>query len=236
VDWGLDPAKVRVEEYGRQAVPERAPGSSRRFPDRFAFLGQLTKYKGVDLAVRAMGLVADGAQETDEEAVTTTRAARRVAAPKPQPHLYLHGANLDLQPIEFRNELRELIETTKNVTFLGRYFAKDLPDIMSEIDWVVVPSIWWENSPLVIQEAFMYGRPVICSDIGGMAEKVTDGVNGLHFQAGSARSLANVIARAARDKDLWEKLRTAEPPNYSMDRHAATLRELYASLVSRVPA
>ena len=46
---------------------------------------------------------------------------------------------------------------------------------MASVDWVVVPSIWWENSPLVIQEAFGYGRPVICSDIGGMAEKVTDG-------------------------------------------------------------
>ena len=55
---------------------------------------------------------------------------------------------------------------------------------MAEIDWVVVPSIWWENSPLVIQEAFLHGRPVICSDIGGMAEKVRHGVDGLHFRVG----------------------------------------------------
>jgi len=54
---------------------------------------------------------------------------------------------------------------------------------MAAVDWVVVPSIWWENSPLVIQEAFAHGRPVICSDIGGMAEKVAHEKNGLHFRA-----------------------------------------------------
>ena len=46
---------------------------------------------------------------------------------------------------------------------------------MARMDWVVVPSIWWETGPLVVMEAFQYGRPVICSDIGGMSEKVTDG-------------------------------------------------------------
>jgi glycosyltransferase involved in cell wall biosynthesis len=230
VDWGLDPAKVRVEEYGRLPVARRAAGSSRRFPDRFAFLGQLSKYKGVDLAVRAMGLLA----QEPEAHTASSNGARRAA--RPAPHLYLHGANLDVQRHEFQRELKELLDTAKNVTLVGRYVAKELPEIMSEIDWVLVPSIWWENSPLVIQEAFMYGRPVICSDIGGMAEKVTDGVNGLHFRAGSARSLADVMSRAAADKELWNRLRQAPPPDYSMDHHAATMRRMYASLRSKVPA
>ena len=72
---------------------------------------------------------------------------------------------------------------------------------MASVDWVVVPSIWWENSPLVIQEAFLHGRPVICSDIGGMAEKVDDGVNGLHFRTGDPRSLAQAIRRATSSPD-----------------------------------
>jgi len=230
VDWGLDPAKVRVEEYGRLPVAARAGGSSRRFPDRFAFLGQLSKYKGVDLAVRAMGLVAE--EEPDAEA--TARGTRRAARPKP--HLYMHGANLDVQRSEFQREFKELLDQATNVTLVGKYAAKDLPQIMSEIDWVVVPSIWWENSPLVIQEAFMYGRPVICSDIGGMAEKVTDGVNGLHFRAGNVSSLAEVMTRAAGDRELWTRLASAPAPDYSMGHHAARVRELYARLGSRVPA
>jgi glycosyltransferase involved in cell wall biosynthesis len=76
---------------------------------------------------------------------------------------------------------------------------------MRGVDAVVVPSIWWENSPVVIQEAFRNRRPVICSDIGGMAEKVRDGIDGLHFPVGDALALARLIERLAADP---EKLRT----------------------------
>jgi glycosyltransferase involved in cell wall biosynthesis len=57
---------------------------------------------------------------------------------------------------------------------------------------------------VVIQEAFFHGRPVITSDIGGMAEKVRDRVDGLHFRAGSAESLADSLISALRDQGLWE--------------------------------
>ena len=66
----------------------------------------------------------------------------------------------------------------ETVTFHGSYEPEALPSLMQNIAWVIVPSTWWENSPMVIQEAFLYGRPVICSDIGGMAEKVRSGVDG----------------------------------------------------------
>jgi glycosyltransferase involved in cell wall biosynthesis len=104
---------------------------------------------------------------------------------------------------------------------------------MAEIDWVVVPSRWWENSPLVIQEAFLHGRPVICSDIGGMAEKVSDGVNGLHFRAGDAGSLALALERAATSADLWRTLQSQVPAIYDMESHIDSLRALYADQLER---
>ena len=229
IDWGLDREKVIVEEYGRLPTKRRAGSDSHRHPDRFAFMGQLSRYKGVDLLVKAMSLVA-------QEGVDTAAAGGTRRAPRPRPHLYLHGANLDVQREDFQRELKELLAQATNVTLAGKYAPDDLPQIMADIDWVVVPSIWWENSPLVIQEAFMYGRPVICSDIGSMVEKVRDGVNGLHFRAGSARSLADVIGRVAGDRELWEKLASAPPPDYSMAGHAARLRDLYETLGSRLPA
>ena len=81
-----------------------------------------------------------------------------------------------------------------------------LPDLMSNMDWVMVPSIWWENSPLVIGEARTLGRPVICSRIGGMAEKVTEGENGLCFTVGDAHSLTDTLMRAATTPGLWDSL------------------------------
>ena len=101
---------------------------------------------------------------------------------------------------------------------------------MAETDWVVVPSVWWENAPLVIQEAFQHGRPVIASDIGGMAEHVRDGVDGLHFRAGDHEALARTLGNAAADPALWERLRDGIAPVRSLDAHVNRLTDLYGGL------
>ena len=83
---------------------------------------------------------------------------------------------------------------------------------MREVDWTIVPSTWWENAPVVIQEAFHHGRPIIASDIGGMAEKVRDDIDGLHFHVGNPESLAEAMTRAIREPELWDRLRAGHPP------------------------
>src|SRR5207253_8575187 len=141
--------------------------------------------------------------------------------------------NLDWQPGSYQDEFRALLEATEDeVTFVGRYEHSELPSLMERIDWVVVPSIWWENSPLVIQEAFLHGRPVICSDIGGMAEKVADGINGLHFSARDAVSLARTLRRAVTMPELWGSLRAGIPEVYKMEGHLKTLSHLYSELIA----
>jgi glycosyltransferase involved in cell wall biosynthesis len=103
-------------------------------------------------------------------------------------------------------------------------------------DWVVVPSVWWENSPVVIQEAFFHGRPVIAADIGGMAEKVRDGIDGLHFHARSAEDLADRLTAALSDRDLWERLRDGiEPPTTYIDCAREHL-QLYRRILDRRPS
>ena len=86
-------------------------------------------------------------------------------------------------------------EAGASLTFAGRYDAQDAAGADERVGWVVVPSIWWENSPVVIQEAKRAGTPLIVSDIGGMAEKVRDGVDGLQFKRGSPVDLARAMAR-----------------------------------------
>jgi glycosyltransferase involved in cell wall biosynthesis len=78
---------------------------------------------------------------------------------------------------------------------------------------------------------------VICSDIGGMAEKVADGVNGLHFRVGDADSLAETLRRAASEKGLWAQLQGNVPPIHAMATHVSRLGDLYRSLLAgRAPA
>ena len=135
-------------------------------------------------------------------------------------------ANLEVQSQEFQDRFKPLLEeTSETVTVAGSYNRSQLAKLMARIDWVVVPSIWWENSPLVIQEAFLHGRPVICSDIGGMAEKVTDGVDGLHFRRGDAEHLAEVIERAARPPACGSSLRAGIVPGPRHGRPRCQLAE-----------
>jgi glycosyltransferase involved in cell wall biosynthesis len=211
--WGLPPERIVVEDYGRlpmRPLPERSGARTRT---QLGFFGRMTRFKGVDVLLEAMA-----------------RLGERGSSAR----LRLHGASLELERPDFQERIHSLLAVaTENVTVVGAYDYDELPELMAEVDWVVVPSIWWENSPLVIQEAFSYGRPVICSDIGGMAEKVEDGVTGLHFRTGDATALAETIERAVGEPDLWPRLRANLTPAHSMDEHVARLSELYRDLLDR---
>jgi glycosyltransferase involved in cell wall biosynthesis len=213
IEWGIPPEKLRHESHGRIAgerLPD-PPGVGRR--NRIGFIGQITPVKGVDLLLEAMKILA--AQGSPVE-------------------LSLHGGNLRHQSEAFRQKIRGLLDETEDtVTFPGPYTQEELPELLSALDWVVVPSIWWETGPLVIHEALSHGRPVICSDIGAMVERIHHGVNGLHFRVGDPYSLADVIDRAVSTPGLWSRLRAGitEPP--TMEEHLARIGEIYRELLER---
>jgi glycosyltransferase involved in cell wall biosynthesis len=216
LEWGIPPARIRQEDYGRLPVSPLAdpPDAGRRH--RIGFFGQITRYKGVDVLLEAMKIL-------DQE-----RAGVR---------LLLRGANLDLQRAEFQDHIRDLLEQTAgSVRFTGQYEPGELPALLSTVDWVVVPSIWWENLPLVIQEAMMHRRPVICSDIGGMAEKVRDGVNGLHFRVGDPYSLADTIRRAVSTPGLWDEIRAQITDPHPMNEHLGMITSLYDEIRAQATA
>lgn len=123
--------------------------------------------------------------------------------------LEVHGANLEWQTQKYQekvNELREPLMKEGVVQWVGPYQPHELRNRMAGVDWVLIPSIWWENSPMVIQEAFVCGRPVICSDIGGMHEKVQPDVNGLHVQTGNPLAWGQTLLNASTSADMWDRL------------------------------
>jgi glycosyltransferase involved in cell wall biosynthesis len=157
-----------------------------------------------------------------------------LATQESKARLSLHGGNLIHQPQQYRNQIQELLaETEQSVEFFGPYTQAELPELLSAVDWVVVPSIWWETGPLVIHEALAHNRPVICSDIGSMIEHVHHGVNGLHFRVGDAYSLADAIERAVGTPELWHQLRSAITPPMSMDEHLARIYDVYRRLLGK---
>ena len=211
LEWGIPGDRLRFHEYGRIV---REQGDSQPAPPvgHFGFFGQIRPHKGIVVLLQAMRRLADAGRNDIR--------------------LLLSGAGLETESADFQSEVAALLEACPNVTFLGKYQPEQIPERMRDVAWVVVPSIWWENSPLVIQEAFMNRRPVICSGIGGMAEKVRDGVDGLHFHAGNPADLAATIERAAASPDLWRRLSDAIRPVYSISEAASELTSIYRSLVA----
>ena len=213
VRWGIEPERIEVEEYGRRppAIRARDPRDAKS-PTNIGFFGQLSQFKGATVMLEAMALL-------DE---------------KVDAHLWLHGANLELQSEEFREEFAAMHDAIRSrVTFRGPYDHDQLPSLMSDLHWVLVPSVWWENSPLVIQEAFFHRRPVICSDVGGMAEKVRDGIDGIHFRVGDSHSLAQAIETAVDGPRLWRSLRDNIVEPHSMEVHGDRLLQTYQRLIER---
>jgi glycosyltransferase involved in cell wall biosynthesis len=213
VEWGLPEDKIDIVRNGlRDAEPAAhrslTPGRRR---DRFAFFGHLNPFKG--------GLVAIEAAK---------RLAQRTGGAI---SLTLHGS-AEFQTEDFKAELAKACENAPFVVARGRYNRDELPALMADADWVIVPSIWWENAPLIIQEAFQHRRPVICSGIGGMAESVRDGVDGLWFHAGDPRHLADKMAEAL-DPDRWTRLvagiNKPYPMSASADEHLALYKTACAT-------
>jgi glycosyltransferase involved in cell wall biosynthesis len=218
--WGLPEERIQLVANGRPAAACAPRPAGRR--NAFAFFGNLSEAKGILVALEA---------------------ARLLAAEGSDFTLDIFGGTPG-QDDAFRAKLDAAVAAAgPSVHRHGAYAAADVPRHLHGVDWVVVPSIWWENAPLVIIEALIHGRVVICSDIGGMAELVADGVSGLHFRAGDARSLAGAMRRAMDTAGLWERLASGLSPaaragmtiEAAADRHLALYRELMAAKRDKRP-
>jgi glycosyltransferase involved in cell wall biosynthesis len=180
------------------------------------FFGQISFLKGIHVAL-------DAARVLEDEEVTDIQVE-------------IHGDYMG-QPEEFQQDfLERLAKAGRNVRYHGPYDNRRVDQLMRGFDVILVPSIWWENSPVVIQEALRNRRPIVCSNIGGMAEKVRDGKGGFHFPVGSAIELAALLRDLAGDREkLWRvsrEMRPAEAPEHAVDQHV----ELYERLLGRIAA
>jgi glycosyltransferase involved in cell wall biosynthesis len=206
VSWGLPADSVHVvanaqEDYSRVAgtIQRRAATETAadRLRNRFAFFGQLVDVKGLLVVFEALKLYA------------RTHAEPLV--------FEINGANLNFASEDFRKRFAEFLEAAEElrplieVVFNGGYAMEDLPQRMARTDWVIVPSTWWEIFGLVVSEAFMFGKPPIVSNLGGIGERVAHDVNGLHFNVGDARSLMDTLHRAATEQGLHARLSANSP-------------------------
>ncbi len=113
------------------------------------------------------------------------------------------------------------------IEFAGRVANEQVGQVLADSDVVAVPSLWYENSPIVIQEARAAGVPVIASGHGALAEKVRHEVDGLFFAPGDAAALRRALLRLVDEPGLLERLRQSIPPPVDVAQHVQQLEELY---------
>ena len=208
IQWGVPAAKMTVLE---NVIAAGAPAKVTRQDTSFrvGLFGQVSRLKGINVVLDA---------------------ALRLAAQKAQVQFDIHGDDSN-QPDEFRAEFAERKrDAASNIRFHGAYDNHAVDALMQAVDVVVVPSIWWENSPIVIQEALRNRIPIICSDIGGMAEKVRQGLDGWHIPVGDAAALAALLARLASDPQqvvaMAGTMRAATPPDAAIAAHVGLYERL----------
>lgn len=208
VAWGLPAARISVLPNGLPAA-DPAPARTAARRDRFAFFGHINRFKGATVALDASArLSRDGVGHS----------------------LALHGGT-DHQAADTLARFDAARAAAPDARHHGPYRRADMPGLVGAADWVVFPSEWWENAPLVINEAFLHRRPVICSALGGAAELVQDGVNGLHFPVGDAGALAAAMRRATEEPGLWERLADGIAPPVGINESAARHHDFYSALL-----
>jgi GT2 family glycosyltransferase len=206
---------IRVLPLGHDPIPltpHRSSGPSGGF--RIGLIGSLIPSKGVHVLAQAFCDLAD-----------------------PRLSLQLHGAFVPYHgDTGYESRLRGILGPLADEALRGPFPRSHLGQVLANLDVLVVPSIWEENAPLVVQEAFLAGVPVVVSGHGGLAEAVRHEVDGLHFRPGDSSDLGRALRRLADDPDLRARLAARSPAVPTMDEHVSGLIALYGEARARYAA
>jgi len=204
---GVHPRRITVLPHGMETAHiSRTDQRGRGGALRVGFLGQIAEHKGCHILIQAVqSLAADAKVE-----------------------LLFHG-NRDENP-EYRDRLLALAHNDPRIEFRGPYDHAQIDAVLRNLDVVVVPSIWYENTPLVIYEACAAGCPVIASNLGGMAEMVRHNQDGLLFKMGSVPALAQALDLLARDRTVLRRLAEGVRPPKRIAEYVAELEGIYGEL------
>ena len=163
IKGGIPNNKVRQLFYG---INIEEYSYSYDFEDYCVYFGRLSGEKGIHTLLKAMELLNNKSIK-----------------------LFIIGEG----PLRQNLEMIVRKQNLNNVQFLGYKSGNELKELIAHSKFVIVPSEWYDNSPLVIYEAFSLGTPVIGSKLGGISELIDNEKNGLLFSAGDIKELANQI-------------------------------------------
>jgi len=181
---------------------------------RIGYIGTLFEHKGVDILIRAFQAL---------------RAPERAV-------LKIYGSPNQFP--EYANKLKTLAEscsvTRDSVLFLGTFPNDDFGKVLSEIDVMVVPSRWYENTPLVMQSALTTKTPMIATDLGGMSELIDHEKNGLLFMLNDHEDLAQQLQKLLDNPEKLTEFKRNIGPQRTIEIMVDELEALYVAAFERL--
>ncbi|MHA1221776.1 MAG: glycosyltransferase family 4 protein [Candidatus Heimdallarchaeaceae archaeon] len=202
VEFGIPKETIRYLDYG---FNYQYFEDFKKIPSdkiRFGYIGRIIPTKGVHLIIDAFNKVESEKAE-----------------------LFIYGSSSSILYLKKRAK-------NPRIFFRGSYENWEISKVLAEIDVLIVPSIWFENSPLVIHEAALAKIPLIATNLGGMAEYVKNRVNGLLFERNNANDLFNKISEFINNPNLIEQLAKNPIKVVSAQDDAALIEEIYIKLLS----
>lgn len=211
---GVPPTKVSLSRHGiqsesKQAAPaEPSAAHEAQHETRIAFVGRLDPTKGLDVLIRAFRMA------------STMRA-----------RLDVYGIIQSPANAAYDSEMQSLAVGDPRISFRGPIPPGETVSRLRDYDILAVPSHLLETGPLVVLEAFAAGIPVIGWNLGGIAELVHHGVNGLLVESDSVTRWVEALQQVANDAGLRARLKAGvRPPRRSVDV-AHEMLALYQSLL-----
>lgn len=177
----------------------------KKFNPEFLFLGQITSNKGPHIAVNAFKQIKNNDVKL---------------------HIVGRGPFLEKLKIIAANDMR--------IKFHGFISDEELENIFSRSSYVIMPSLWFENFPLVINQVMSHGIPVIASNIGGIPELVKNSYNGFLFEPGNVESLKKIIEAIIRDSSSFSVLSQnafESSKKFTMEDQMESIFKIYSSVI-----
>lgn len=188
VDWGIAKDRIEVVANGHRPLSRKAVSAScSPKTNIFGFFGQYVDAKGIDILIEA--------------GIRTARLTTE------EVKVRIFGGNKKFATPAFLEKLKALLDDAPenfSVEEYGDYARESVVDLMQQVDWVVVPSIWPEVFALVVSEAWEAKRPVIASDTGGLGERINSSGAGQLFAPGNVSQLSEIMLRCLDNPKLWQ--------------------------------
>lgn len=208
---GVKGESMEVSHYGIDTSGVQGITKNRNLPPplRVGFIGTLGPHKGCDLLIRAFKQLPQDFDAT----------------------LTIYGNLQRFKP--FVAELRRMAGDDERINFAGTFQPEEIGRVLSEMEVLVVPSRWYENTPLVVYSAFAAGTPVVATDLGGLSEVVRHEENGLRFELENVEDLFRQLRRLYEDPELLAKLRQGIGHVKTVEENVDELEKLYGTLLER---